>query len=361
VQTSVRAASQPIDFAALQEFPNLTGAAFQHPFDLQASEALKKVPVLSGAIRKFSSSVAERQIGLMLTSNCIRLGRQQGRSLYEKFERAAAILDLPKLPEVYVSSALKFNAEAYGIDVYRIILYAPLVDALTEEELLALIGHELGHLKCNHQLYMTMVYLLRTFGVSLINSILPLGLGVGLSAGLQLAILHWYRMAELSCDRAALLVVQDEEVVARMLAKLAGGSRRVLPEINLAGIMQQVSKYDDNDSRVDKLLKISLMLNETHPFPVVRVKEVMEWANSKQFKGLLSGTLAGGPAEAARDVPGVLCESCKAAISIAAVFCPLCSARQRDTTRVCAACGRGAESSETTCEGCGNNLVTIIE
>jgi len=42
--------------------------------------------------------------------------------------------------------------------------------------------------------------------------------------GIASALLAWARRAELSCDRAALLVVQDPHVVGRTMMKLAGGT-----------------------------------------------------------------------------------------------------------------------------------------
>ncbi len=38
------------------------------------------------------------------------------------------------------------------------------------------------------------------------------------------ALMRWLRAAELTCDRAALLVAQDKKVVIGSLMKLAGGS-----------------------------------------------------------------------------------------------------------------------------------------
>ena len=182
-------------------------------------------------------------------------------------------MDLPDLPEIYVSSQYTINAIAFVIEKYQITLYAGLIDFLTEEELLAVIGHELGHVKGRHMLYKTMAYILRYLGAEVLNGLLPAGTGLLASIPLQLAILHWERMAEFSCDRAALLVVQDPEVVASALTKLAGGSKKILPDINLDGVLQQAQEYDDSGEQLlEKIHKINMMLLQTHPFPIVRAK-----------------------------------------------------------------------------------------
>jgi Zn-dependent protease with chaperone function len=136
---------------APREFPSLHASAFQHPLDRQAAAALQRVPLFSKLIGALAH-VPERSMGLLLRASALQLKRDQGGAIYEKFVRAAAILDLPEVPEIYLSSNLQLNAIATGVERYRIVLYAPLVDLLTEDELLAIIGHELGHVK-----YPTMV------------------------------------------------------------------------------------------------------------------------------------------------------------------------------------------------------------
>lgn len=78
----------------------------------------------------------------------------------------------------------------------------------------AVIAHELGHLKCDHGVWLTVGNVLASGTLTL----LPL-----LSGPVEDALIRWVRAAELTCDRAALLVVQDPRVVISVLMKLAGG------------------------------------------------------------------------------------------------------------------------------------------
>jgi Zn-dependent protease with chaperone function/RNA polymerase subunit RPABC4/transcription elongation factor Spt4 len=344
----------------LHEFPGLSPAAFQHPLDVQAVERLRKVPLLPALIKIVSGSVFEKQVRLMHISSAIRLGPNQGRSVYEKFEKAAAILDLPELPDIYVSNQYVINAYAFGVKRYQITLFAGLIDMLTEDELLAVIGHELGHIKCQHMLYKTVAYMLRLFGIEFLKSLLPAGTGLLASLSLQLAILHWERMAELSCDRAALLVVQDREVVASALSKLAGGSRKILPEINLDEVLEQAQEYHDSDEGpVELLFKVNMMLNQTHPFPVVRAKEIMEWGDSDQYRSILNGEYvhtAASPALILSDPVGKVCSKCKQIANVSASVCLACGSSLKGARRVCANCRVKVFSTWTTCPGCGNDL-----
>lgn len=65
-------------------------------------------------------------------------------------------------------------------------------------------SRQLGHLKCEHSLAIAVANLI----LSPLASVLPVG-----SAALQTNLLRWQRAAELTCDRAALLVVQDPRAV----------------------------------------------------------------------------------------------------------------------------------------------------
>jgi hypothetical protein len=57
------------------------------------------------------------------------------------------------------------------------------------------------------------------------------------------ALLRWLRAAELTCDRAALLVAQDPAVVIGALMKLAGGSPAFAHELSVDAFLQQVCGF----------------------------------------------------------------------------------------------------------------------
>lgn len=349
-----------MNFEELQEFPELSAAAFQHPLDVQATANLRKVPLLSPLLKAVSSNVFEKQMRLMSISNTVRLGPNQGGSVYKKFEKAATILDLPALPELYVSNQYIVNAYAYGLEKYQITLYSGLIDALSEEELLAVIGHELGHVKCEHMLYKTIVYVLRTFGLEYFKRLLPVGTEALVLLPLQAAILHWERMAELSCDRAALLVVQDKEVIASALSKLAGGSQKILPEINLDDMLQQADEYSDTETSViEQIIKVNMMLVQTHPFPAVRVKEIMKWAESEQYQNILNDNYVHVGHSSALNIPdpvGKICPHCKNLANINATICLACGNNLHGARRVCANCRVKVFAGWQTCPKCGSNL-----
>ena len=65
---------------------------------------------------------------------------------------------------------------------------------------------------------------------------------------LEESLLRWLRSAELTCDRAALLVSQDPRVVISSLMKMAGGSPALARELSVDAFLAQARSYDEATS-----------------------------------------------------------------------------------------------------------------
>ncbi len=264
--------------------------------DKQAIATLEKTPFLPQLVQQLSKSVLERFTHIDLVSSNTRVHASQYASLHQKYLKLAETLDVYPVPDLFIDSRHDINAYATGMNQYFIVVYSGLIDILTEDELLAILGHELGHVKCNHMLYMTMVNLIRQYGAGyLISSLLPPIAGAVVSYSIQLALLEWYRKAEFSCDRAALIATQNEEGIVGALSKLAGYSKHLPdPEFSLEAIKDQAQEYDDvgTDSVVDKMVKLWLLMGRTHPHPVIRAREISNWANGTDYHDILAGNYA---------------------------------------------------------------------
>jgi hypothetical protein len=207
---------------------------------------------------------------------------------------------------------------------------------------------------------MSIAYMIKTFGDA-IFSFLPFGVGAAASLGLQLGVFHWYRMAALSCDRAALLVVQNPKVVASMLSKLAGGSRKILPEINIEGILEQAKDYSDvYDSKIERFFKATTRRMETHPFPIIRVKEIMTWANSGDYQKILEGDytklMPAAPQPMLPQSPTTVCPHCQNVVYLVGAFCPSCGGNLNPAPVVCAKCNEQTPPGANFCFKCGSSV-----
>ncbi|MEM6994712.1 MAG: M48 family metallopeptidase [Myxococcota bacterium] len=276
----------------LKTFPNLDPAAVMHPWDVKATGALKKVPGFETLTRKIMEYGLERVLYLENVADNVRVGPKMFPRLHQSLQWGCKILGVPE-PEMYVNMSPEPNAFTYGHTRPFIVLTSGLVDMLDAEERFFVIGHELGHIKFGHVLYTVLAENLKTV-IEIIGRA-TLGIGTLLGTGLALPLLDWYRKAELSADRAALLCVQDEEVPFRTFMKLAGGSEKLYGEMQQDEFMRQIRAYEEADeSTLNKAYKVLITAFRTHPFPIMRAKHLDEWLRSGAFTKL-SGIPVQGP------------------------------------------------------------------
>jgi len=104
---------------------------------------------------------------------------------------------------------------------------------------------------------------------------------------LRTALMEWSRAAELSCDRAAALVIRDPVAVCRTLMVTAAGAEA--PNLDLDVFMQQGIDYREQASPFDRISRLLSDLNLTHPMSVQRVHELMEWVRSGEYDRIVGG------------------------------------------------------------------------
>lgn len=256
---------------------------FRHPLDLQATQALKQLPGLDLLVRTTLGPVAEQFFYLENIASSVLVSEQQLPHLHKLLLEACQILDLEP-PQLYVRQNPVPNAYTFAMRGKQpfIVVHTSLIELLSPEEIQAVLAHELGHLKCEHSVYLTLANL-----VILAAGQLAPWSGV-LVQGLQNQIMEWVRCAEFSCDRAALLVVQEPRVVASVLMKLTGGSPTLASQLNLDAFLAQARSYDEIGlDEVGKMLQQMQTARLTHPVPVLRAREIDRWASSQDYQSLL--------------------------------------------------------------------------
>jgi Zn-dependent protease with chaperone function len=324
---------------ARRRFPGLNAAVLQHPYDRAALGALQKVPGLGLVVRKFIELYPERVAYILNVAQTVRVSRLQCPGLYAQLQEACAILDVAE-PELYIAQHPVPNAITSGHGHPYIILTSGLLDLLNEDEILAVIAHELGHIKSGHVLYKTMAR-----GISLMLSIIgDMTLGIGRLVGrtLEGTLLEWDRKSEFTADRAALVVVQDAHVMLTLMMKFAGGTLFQRNELNVQEFLKQADLYEEVDaSLLNRLYKMMLVTAVNHPLTIVRAREILNWSDSREYRDIFEGTYSrekGTAEDLSRDsavnndpAPPTYTEN-------GLIRCPHCN-REQTNRRFCSLCG----------------------
>ena len=269
-------------------FTGITPGAFQHTADREALRKLDQLPGMQTLLRKVSGSYVENTLRMLNMSHNIRVSSKQFPQIHDLFREACNVLDIPELPEIYISTAYIPNAFSFGMEKYTVTLLSGVLDLLNEEELLFVIAHELSHIKCNHMMYKTLLYLLSYVGTEVF------GLFFKVAAitffPIEMALRSWERKAEFTCDRGGLLVVQNPEVAKTAMAKLSGFSKSLKTQVSIDEILKQADELHSMDEQLFvRVMKMYHTAFRSHPFPIVRIKELHNWSQSHQYQRILNG------------------------------------------------------------------------
>jgi Zn-dependent protease with chaperone function len=256
--------------------------AYEHPADRAATAALKSIPYLDAVVRKLIELGYENALRQAYLGSSVRLGEDQLADVYMAHVRAYATLDMEPAPDLYLTQMPLANAITIGAGRPIVVVQSGLVQLLDVEQLRAVFAHEAGHVLSDHVLYRTALAILLRL------SVVP-GLPLPLLP-VRAALMEWFRAAELSCDRAAALVTRDPLAVCRTLMVVAAGAEA--ERLDLDVFMRQGIDYREKGSGLERLSRLLLDLGITHPMPVRRVHELMEWVKGGDYDRIVAGEYA---------------------------------------------------------------------
>ncbi len=256
---------------------------WEHPSDKLALTALRKISGLDDLVKKVIGATTEKSLRLLFLANAVRTTDTQFHRVHAAAEAACRILDWPAVPDVYVSQSPFFNASVLGADNPFIVIQSGILHGLSDDELLSVVGHEVGHILSGHALYKTLLFLLLNISFRL----LPGAVGGLVYLPILLALKEWDRKSELSADRAGLLVSQQDIPNYQLLMKMAGGSS--IGEMSVNDFFAQAADYEKDNGALESFYKLLNVMNASHPFAVIRLKELTTWSSSGRYKAILEG------------------------------------------------------------------------
>jgi Zn-dependent protease with chaperone function/ribosome biogenesis GTPase A/uncharacterized small protein (DUF1192 family) len=218
---------------------------------------------VTAAVRAFKDYSSTSLLG-----QSVKVGPNQFSRVHSLAKQCAATLGIVT-PRVYIVNQATMNAMTFGTqeDSY-ILIHSSLIDFMTDEELLSVIGHECGHIHNKHVVYLTTLFLLKQ-ATSIFSSFIVIPALHALNA--------WQRRAEITCDRAGLICVKDLNVSVRALAKLAIGSRKLYDQFNLDAFLDQEMEARTKPGRFAESLL-------THPWIPKRILALRHFADSQLYR-----------------------------------------------------------------------------
>lgn len=264
-------------------YEQISSKAYEHPADRAATSALHSIPLMNTVVKRLTDVAHERRLRQVLVGNAVRVGGNQIPALWAAYRRSGHVLDIDQVPDLYVTQTPMVNAMTVGAKHPLVIVYSGLVGSYEDDEVEAVLAHELGHVLSEHYYYTTVLVLLAQF----LRTSVPSGL-VGLPVrAIYLALLEWARAAELSSDRASALASGDPMVICRLLMRMAGGA---LEGMNLDAFISQATEYSDEDDLFARWSRAWVEIGRTHPFAVSRVRELIAWVQTGDFDRIRGGS-----------------------------------------------------------------------
>lgn len=268
---------------------------WEHPFDRAALSLLLEVPGLTEGLKLLGNGVSDRSLRLHWLSHAVRSTPTQVSRVWDVVAQACHILDVSPVPEVFVGPGADLNARVFGFHTPFLVIGAGLVDALSPEELLSVVGHEIGHLKAGHAMFRTAVWILTQGALPALQG------GELLRLPVYAALLDWERKSELSADRAGLLTCQDPAVALGALVKVC--YRGMAGQIDPQELLRQADEWESSGDWVDSVFKVLGSWGERHPALVQRYSALHRWSLGEEYRGILEGTHRDpGPRDPGTDV-----------------------------------------------------------
>ncbi len=284
----------------------LNSCEYEHPVDRTALKALSKLPGFETATNFIVNWSFVKWHLIDLRGSNFRVTAKSCPGLYNQVKNIAEVLDVRDFPEIYTQWGYYINAYTTGYKKDTLLtIYSGAVDLLSKEQLDYIIGHELGHIKSKHVLYHVMAEMLANWASQFpIASDLIMPLRIGLA--------YWNRMSEFTADRAGLLACQNPDAAIETVIKMAGVPQKYFAAVSHEAFLEQAKEFEYLLTGAESIIKNISVLDNTHPWTVLRAAELIKWIDSGEYERILNKYAA------------VKCSYCQSEIPQGRTECPVC-------------------------------------
>lgn len=266
-----------------QKLIKLDTKSYEHPFDAKALQAFKILPGADKVTNFVMNWTTIKWLTVQLAGSNYHVTEKSCPELFKQVKSIADILDLQRLPEIYTEWGYFVNAYTTGYDdATLLVIYSGAIDLMSEKELNYIIGHEMGHIKSGHVLYHVMA---QKFAEIVAN----FSLAAPFIEPLCLALNYWVRMSEFTADRAGLLACQDLDAALKAIIKMAGLPGKFFSSMGKEAIIEQAKEFEQRyGGFADKAIKTISILDDSHPWTVMRAAELVKWVDSGEYEKVLN-------------------------------------------------------------------------
>jgi Zn-dependent protease with chaperone function len=289
----------------MEKLIGLQSTDYEHPLDKAALEKVRNNVAFRKIMTEFIRIGVEKMFRIQYTGSCLRIDKDDYPEIYERLQNAGDVLGMTKLPDLYMQYDYYINAFTTGEKEPLMVLHSGMIDFLEPAEQQYIVGHELGHILSHHVLYHMIVDSFVGF--------LDLGL---LTKPIELALLYWSRMSELTADRAGLLACQDVNACIKAMIKMAGLPQSQYDNINIPAFIEQAHEFGEKSGGlIDESIKFISIAQSTHPWLVLRASELLKWIESGDYNAIINKRRA------------IVCPHCGNTIPAEPEICPVCGGK----------------------------------
>ena len=163
----------------------------------------------------------------------------------------------------------------------RIVMMSGSADLFTDDEMMFVLGHELGHMVCGHKPYHM---LLETFYMPFVND----AAFKAWASIIKLPLMEWYRISDYTADRMGLLCCQDINAAITTMIKKAGLPKKCYNNIDVQGFIQQAREFEEKfTDTMDRVVKVLSIRSAEFPWLVVRAGKLYDWYHSDEYKQII--------------------------------------------------------------------------
>lgn len=254
--------------------------AFLWALDADAMNVLRSLGPLTAAAHAVSERVGRPW--LEASVNGLRLSERQLPDIFSQAIRAARIMALPCLPEIYVSGEAMWDAVTLGTDSSAFIVLGSVLTNFKNDDLLFVLGREMGHVRAGHALWKTVMQFVSgrahkrsIMGDGVLHMLNPAKL---VESAIDAPLMAWSRHSEITADRAGMLCVGKEEVVRRVLMSWTLKSFPLQARINFDAWAEQEAAADD-------VSRFAEWTQASTPYLAGRLRLMAEFARSEECLG----------------------------------------------------------------------------